>query len=410
MKETRALDVEQVRSEFPVLKVPVHGHPLVYFDSAASAQKPQVVIDAMLEHYRNRNANVHRGVHYLSQEASLGYEAARGVAARFLNAGDQSQVIFAHGTTSALNLVARSYGDTHVKQGDHILVSELEHHSNIVPWQQLAQRRGARVIKVPVTDTGEIDLDEFRGLLSDRTKIVAVSHASNVLGTITPVSEIAALSHAVGAVLVVDGAQSAPHLPIDVSELNCDFFACSGHKLYAPTGVGLLWGRGDILEAMPPYEGGGGMIDKVTFEKTTYAKPPARFEAGTPPIEGAIGLAAALEWLRSLDSAAVVNHEEQILAYAVERLVEIPGLRILGNPSRRVSVLSFVIDGIHPHDIGTILDANGIAIRAGHHCAQPLMHRFGVVATARVSFCPFNTTAEVDLLIDGLRKVKELFG
>lgn len=410
MEETRVLDVETVRSEFPVLRVPVHGHPLVYFDSAASAQKPQVVIDAVLEHYRNRNANVHRGVHYLSQEASIGYEAARGVAARFLNAADPSQIVFAHGTTSALNLVARSYGDTHVKQGDHILVSELEHHSNIVPWQQLAHRRGARIIKIPVTDDGELDLDEFRGLLSDRAKIVAISHASNVLGTITPVSEVAALSHGVGAVVVVDGAQSAPHLPIDVMELGCDFFACSGHKLYGPTGVGLLWARSELLEAMPPYEGGGGMIDKVTFEKTTYAKPPARFEAGTPPIEGAIGLAVALEWLRSLEPAAVAAHEERLLDYAIERLTEIAGLRIIGNPNRRVSVLSFVIDGIHPHDIGTILDANGIAIRAGHHCAQPLMHRFGLVATARASFCPFNTTAEVDLLIDGLGKVKELFG
>jgi len=410
MTTPAVLDLARIRADFPILGRPVNGRPLVYLDSAASAQKPQVVIDAVTRHYQTSNANVHRGVHFLSQEASAGYEAARVTAAGFLGAADASEVIFAHGTTSAINLVARAWGNGHMKQGDHILVSELEHHSNIVPWQQLAIRKGGRVIKVPVTDTGEIDLDAYRSLLSERTKMVAVSHVSNVLGTISPIQQMADMAHEHGAVLLVDGAQSAPHLPIDVQALHGDFFVCSGHKVYGPTGVGLLWGRKEILEVMPPYEGGGGMIDLVTFEKTTYAKPPARFEAGTPPVEAVIGLAAALTWFKALDAAALQRHEHDLLQYAKGRLGEVPGVSLMGNPAHQASVISFTMDGVHPHDIGTILDTEGVAIRAGHHCAQPLMQRFGVVSTARASFCAFNTREDVDALIAGLGKVREVFG
>jgi len=410
MTTAATLDVTRIRADFPILGQPVHGRPLVYLDSAASAQKPQAVIDAVARHYRTSNANVHRGVHLLSQEASAAYEAARVAAARFLGAAEPGEVIFAHGTTSGLNLVARSYGDTHVRQGDHILVSELEHHSNIVPWQQLAIRKGGRVLKIPITDAGEIDLDAYRGLLSERTRIVAVSHVSNVLGTIAPIQEMADLAHDVGAVLVVDGAQSAPHLPIDVQALHCDFFACSGHKVYGPTGVGLLWGRKALLDAMPPYEGGGGMIDLVTFEKTTYAQVPARFEAGTPPVEAVVGLAAALDWFTALDSAALQAHEHDLMVYATGRLSELPGVTILGRSPRKASVVSFVVDGIHAHDVGTVLDTEGVAIRAGHHCAQPLMTRYGVSATCRASFCAFNTRDEVDTLMGGMRRVREVFG
>lgn len=410
MTTAAALDVARIRAEFPILDQPVHGHPLVYLDSAASAQKPRAVIEAVTRHYQTRNANVHRGVHHLSQEASAAYEAARVTAARFLGAAEPAEVVFAHGTTSGLNLVARSWGDAHVKQGDHILVSELEHHSNIVPWQQLAIRRGGRVVKIPVTDAGEIDLDAYRGLLSERTRIVAVSHVSNVLGTIVPIRQMADLAHGVGAVLVVDGAQSAPHLAIDVQALHADFFVCSGHKVYGPTGVGLLWGRRALLDAMPPYEGGGGMIDLVTFEKTTYAKAPARFEAGTPPVEAVVGLAAALDWLAALDGEAVRAHEHDLLTYATGRLGELPGVTLLGRAPERASVVSFVVDGVHAHDVGTILDTEGVAVRAGHHCAQPLMARYGLTSTVRASFCAFNTRDEIDTLMAGMHQVRKVFG
>lgn len=410
MTTTAALDVARIRADFPILDRAAQGRPLVYLDSAASAQKPRAVIEAVRAHYETRNANVHRGVHLLSQEASQAYEDARTTAARFLGAAGAAEVVFAHGNTSAINLVARAYGDAHVRQGDHILVSELEHHSNIVPWQQLAIRKGGRVIKIPVTDAGEIDLEAYRQLLSDRTKIVAVSHVSNVLGTIVPVQQMADLAHEAGAVLLVDGAQGAPHLSIDVQQLHCDFYTCSGHKVYGPTGVGLLWGRKDLLDAMPPYEGGGGMIDLVTFEKTTYAKAPARFEAGTPPVEAVVGLAAALDWFKAIDADALQAHEHDLLEYATARLGELPGIRILGTAPRKASVLSFVMEGVHAHDVGTILDTEGVAIRAGHHCAQPLMARYGVSSTARASFCAFNTRDEVDAMIAGLQKVREVFG
>lgn len=410
MTTTAVLDVARIRADFPILDRVAHGRPLVYLDSAASAQKPRAVIDAVRTHYETRNANVHRGVHLLSQEASAAYEDARITAARFLGAAEPGEVVFAHGNTSAINLVARAWGDGHVRQGDHILVSELEHHSNIVPWQQLAIRKGGRVVKIPVTDAGEIDLDAYRGLLSDRTRIVAVSHVSNVLGTIVPIQQMADLAHEAGAVLLVDGAQGAPHLPINVQALHCDFYTCSGHKVYGPTGVGLLWGRKDLLDAMPPYEGGGGMIDLVTFEKTTYAKAPARFEAGTPPVEAVVGLAAALDWLKAIDADALQAHEHDLLEYATGRLGELPGITILGTAPQKASVLSFVMDGVHAHDVGTILDTEGVAIRAGHHCAQPLMARYGVASTARASFCAFNTREEVDVMIAGLHKVREVFG
>jgi cysteine desulfurase/selenocysteine lyase len=410
MTTTAVLDVARIRADFPILDRVAHGRPLVYLDSAASAQKPRAVIDAVRRHYETRNSNVHRGVHLLSQEASQAYEDARATAARFLGAALPGEVVFAHGNTSAINLVARAYGDGHIKQGDHILVSELEHHSNIVPWQQLAHRKGGRVIKIPVTDQGEIDLDAYQSLLSDRTKIVAVSHVSNVLGTIVPIQQMADLAHGVGAVLLVDGAQGAPHLPINVQSLHCDFYTCSGHKVYGPTGVGLLWGRQALLDAMPPYEGGGGMIDVVTFEKTTYAKAPARFEAGTPPVEAVVGLQAALDWLKAIDADALQAHEHDLLEYATARLGELPGIRILGTAPRKASVLSFVMEGVHAHDVGTILDTEGVAIRAGHHCAQPLMARYGVTSTARASFCAFNTREEVDVMIAGLHRVREVFG
>lgn len=410
MTTTAVLDVARIRADFPILDRVAHGRPLVYLDSAASAQKPRAVIDAVRAHYETRNSNVHRGVHLLSQEASAAYEDARVTAARFLGAAEPGEVVFAHGNTSAINLVARAWGDGHVRQGDHILVSELEHHSNIVPWQQLAIRKGGRVVKIPITDAGEIDLEAYRELLSDRTKIVAVSHVSNVLGTIVPIQQMADLAHEVGAVLLVDGAQGAPHLPINVQALHCDFYTCSGHKVYGPTGVGLLWGRKELLEAMPPYEGGGGMIDLVTFEKTTYAKAPARFEAGTPPVEAVVGLAAALDWLKAIDADALQAHEHDLLEYATGRLGELPGITIIGTAPQKASVLSFVMDGVHAHDVGTILDTEGVAIRAGHHCAQPLMARYGVASTARASFCAFNTREEVDVMIAGLHKVREVFG
>ncbi|MFN2315626.1 MAG: cysteine desulfurase [Gemmatimonadales bacterium] len=410
MTTTAVLDVARIRADFPILDRVAHGRPLVYLDSAASAQKPRAVIDAVRAHYETRNANVHRGVHLLSQEASGAYEDARTTAARFLGAAETAEVVFAHGNTSAINLVARAWGDGHIKQGDHILVSELEHHSNIVPWQQLAIRKGGRVVKIPITDSGEIDLDAYKSLLSDRTKIVAVSHVSNVLGTIVPIQQMADLAHEAGALLLVDGAQGAPHLPTNVQALHCDFYTCSGHKVYGPTGVGLLWGRKELLDAMPPYEGGGGMIDLVTFEKTTYAKAPARFEAGTPPVEAVVGLAAALNWLRTIDADALQAHEHDLLEYATGKLGELPGITILGTAPQKASVLSFVMDGVHAHDVGTILDTEGVAIRAGHHCAQPLMARYGVASTARASFCAFNTRDEVDVMIAGLHKVREVFG
>ncbi|HEV2292131.1 MAG TPA: SufS family cysteine desulfurase [Gemmatimonadales bacterium] len=404
-----SLDVAAIRAAFPVFGRRIRGRPLVYLDTAASAQMPAAAIEAMVRHQSEGHANVHRGVHTLSYEATEAYDAVRERARRFLNAASADEVIFAHGTTSAVNLVARSWGDAHVKRGDEIVVTLLEHHSNFVPWQMLAERTGARLKVAPLLSDGSLDREAFERLLSDRTRVVAVAHVSNVLGTVLPVRWIADLAHARGAVVVVDGAQSAPHFPVDVQELGCDFFVCSGHKLYGPTGVGLLYGRLPLLQAMAPYETGGGMIERVTVERTTFAPPPGRFEAGTPPILSVVGLGAAIEWLAGLDREAIAAHEQALLARATERISEVPGVRILGTAPGKVSVLSFVMDGVHPHDIGTVLDAEGIAIRAGHHCAQPLMQQLGVPGTARASFGVYNDLDDVDALVGGLRRVREVF-
>lgn len=404
-----SLDVAAIRAAFPVFGRRVRGRPLVYLDTAASAQMPAAAIEAMVRHQSEGHANVHRGVHTLSYEATEAYDAVRERARRFLNAASADEVIFAHGTTSAINLVARSWGDAHVKRGDEIVVTLLEHHSNFVPWQVLAERTGARLRVAPLLPDGSLDRGAFEALLSDRTRVVAVAHVSNVLGTVLPVRWIADLAHARGAVVVVDGAQSAPHLPVDVQALGCDFFVCSGHKLYGPTGVGVLYGRLSLLQAMAPYETGGGMIERVTIERTTFAPPPGRFEAGTPPILPVVGLGAAIEWLASLDREAIAAHEQALLARATERISEVPGVRVLGTAPGKVSVLSFVMDGVHPHDIGTVLDAEGIAIRAGHHCAQPLMQQLGVPGTARASFGVYNDFDDVDALVRGLQRVREVF-
>jgi len=402
-----AWDVHRVRADFPILTREVRGTPLVYLDNAATAQKPRAVIEAITHYYETGNANVHRGVHALSQEATTEYERVRELAARFFNVSP-GEIIFTAGTTAGLNLVAQSYGGSVLRPGDEILVSEMEHHSNLVPWQLLAERTGAVVRMIPIMDSGGLDLGAFERLLGPRTRIVAVTHASNVIGAINPINAIAAMAHEAGAVVVVDGAQSAPHLRVDLRAIDCDFFACSGHKLYGPTGIGLLYGKRALLEAMPPWQGGGGMISEVQIERSTYAPPPERFEAGTPPIAEVVGLGAAIDYVLAWDWEALVAYEQGLVAEATRQLGEVPGLRILGEGADRVSVLSFVLDGIHPHDAGTVLDTLGIAVRAGHHCAQPLMRRFGVPATIRASFGAYNTPREVEQLIAGLYQVRKV--
>jgi len=403
------LDVEAVRRDFPILDVRIGSKPLVYFDNAATTHKPQVVIDAIQRFYMLQNANIHRGVHYLSQQATDAYEQARAKVARFLGAGSPDEIVFVRGATEAVNLVAASWGGKFLRAGDEIVITAMEHHANIVPWQLLAERTGAVVRVAPITDDGELDLPQFHALLGRKTRLVAFAHVSNALGTINPVRELIAAARAVGATVLVDGAQSAPHLPVDVQELGCDFFVCSGHKIYGPTGIGVLWGRREILESMPPYQGGGDMIEKVTFEKTTFKEPPSRFEAGTPHIAGGIGLGAAVDYLDRIGRERIAAHEDEIASYAVEKLSQVEGLRIVGRPRHRAGAVSFVMDDVHPHDIGTILDSNGIAIRAGHHCAQPLMQRLGLAATARASFGLYNTRSEVDVLVAGLAKVRAMF-
>jgi len=403
-----ALDVGRVRQDFPVLRTRIHGKPLVYLDSAATSQKPQAVISAMDDFLSHWNANVHRGVHDLSQRATLEYDAIRERVRAFFNAADSSEIVFSHGTTSAINLVAHSYGGSVLRSGDEIVLTEMEHHSNIVPWQLLAQRSGAVIRVAPITDRGELRLDALEALLGPRTRIVAVTHVSNVLGTVNPIRRIADLTHAAGAVLLVDGAQSAPHLRVDVRALGCDFFVCSGHKMLGPTGVGVLFGRRDLLEGMPPYEGGGGMIERVSFEETTFAPPPARFEAGTPPVAEVVGLGAAIDYLERTGFDRISRHEQTLLDLAYEQLRGFPGLRIIGEAADRASVLSFVLDGAHPHDVGTILDQEGVAVRAGHHCAQPLMRRLGLISTVRASFSLYNTADDVAALLRGLRRVREV--
>jgi cysteine desulfurase/selenocysteine lyase len=402
-----ALDVARVRADFPALHQQVNGRPLVYLDNAATTQKPQAVLDALLGFYSRDCANVHRGVHALSQRATDAYEGARETVARFLNARPR-EIVFTRGTTEAINLVAYSYG-SRLSPGDEILITELEHHSNIVPWQMLAERTGARLRVAPIDDRGEIILEEFQRLLGPRTRIVAVAHVSNALGTVNPVEEICRLAHTYGARVLVDGAQAVPHLAVDVRALDCDFYAFSGHKIYGPTGIGVLFGRWELLEAMPPYQGGGDMIRSVTFEKTLYNDPPYRFEAGTPHIAGAIGLAAAIEYVTRLGLEEIRRHEQQLLEAATRALEEIPGVRIVGTAAHKAAVVSFVLDGVHPHDVATVLDHEGVAVRAGHHCAQPLMERFGLPATTRASFALYNTLEEVDALARAVRRARELF-
>ena len=409
-RDEGALDVDAVRRDFPILGRAVRGRALVYLDNAATTQKPRPVIDAVERYYEEENANIHRGVHFLSQQATFSYERARGRLATFVNAAESAEVVFCRGTTEAANLVAHGYGRSRLGAGDEILVTHMEHHSNIVPWQMLCEDTGARLKVAPVTDDGELDLAAFADRLSPRTRLVAVTHASNVLGTVNPVRRICELAHEYGAVVFVDGAQGAPHLPVDVQALGCDFYALSGHKLFAPTGIGILYGRRELLEGMGPYEGGGSMIRSVSFEGTTWAEPPARFEAGTPNIAGAVGLAAAVDYLNGLGMERVSAHEEDLLAHASEQLAEVEGLRLFGEARPKVPVLSFALDGAHPHDIGTILDAEGVAVRTGHHCAQPLMARFGVPAMTRASLAFYNTPGEIDLLVEALRQVDAVMG
>ncbi|MBN9616935.1 MAG: cysteine sulfinate desulfinase [Acidobacteriales bacterium 59-55] len=402
-------DIERVRADFPILEQRVHDLPLVYLDNAATTQKPRAVIDAISNYYLSYNANIHRGVHQLSQSATDAYEAARKSVQTFLNAEDAKEIIFVRGATEAINLVAQSYGRQHVNSGDEIIVTAMEHHSNIVPWQMLCEEKGAHLRVAPINDAGELLLDEFEAMLNAKTKLVAVVHTSNVLGTVNPVRRIVEMAHTKGIPVLLDGAQAVPHGGVDVRALDCDFYAFSGHKIYGPTGIGILYGKRALLEAMPPYQGGGDMIRSVTFEKTIYNQLPYKFEAGTPDIAGVVGLGAAIEYVNGIGLSDIVAHEEDLLAYGTEALGAIPGLTLIGTAKEKVSVLSFVLEGIHPHDIGTILDRQGIAIRTGHHCAQPLMQRFGIPATARASLAVYNTAQEIDALVAGIHKVKEVF-
>ena len=404
-----AFDVERIRRDFPILSRSIRGRKLVYLDNAATTQKPQVVIDRLVRYYTEENSNVHRGVHYLSEVATADYEAARTTVKKFINARDEKEIVFTRGTTEAINLVAQSWGRVNVREGDEILITAIEHHSNIVPWQLLCEEKKARLRVAPVDDDGDIILDELARLLTPRTRLVAVGHASNALGTINPIAEIIAMAHANGSLVLVDGAQGVPHMPIDVQALDCDFYAFSGHKVYAPTGIGALYGKESILDAMPPWQGGGDMILSVSFEKTTFNALPYKFEAGTPNIEGVIGLAAALDYVSLAGIENIAAHEHDLLTYATGRLREVDGLRIIGTAKRKAAVISFTLEGVHPHDIGTILDREGVAIRTGHHCAQPLMLRFNIPATSRASFAMYNTRAEADALITGLHKVIEVF-
>lgn len=403
-------DVERVRADFPILHQQAHGHPLVYLDNAATSQKPKAVIEAIVRYYERYNANIHRGVHYLSEQATAEYETARKSVQKFINAARPAEIIFVRGTTEAINLVAQTYGRVHVGAGDEVLITAMEHHSNIVPWQLLCEEKGAKLRVAPINDAGELILEEFGKLLGPRTKLVAVGHVSNALGTVNPIATITKMAHAKNIPVLVDGAQAVPRMPVDVQQLDCDFYTFSGHKTYGPTGIGVLYGKLPLLEAMPPYQGGGEMISSVSFEKTVYNKVPYKFEAGTPDISGPIGLRAAIEYLDRLGMENIARHEHELLTYATDKVSAIPGVRLIGTAKEKAGVLSFVMDGVHPHDIGTILDQEGIAIRTGHHCAQPVMARFGLDATARASFGLYNTREEVDALVRGLEKVREVFG
>jgi cysteine desulfurase/selenocysteine lyase len=404
-----SFDVERVQKDFPILAGTNRGKPLVFLDSAASAQKPQVVLDAMNALYTTGYANVHRGVYELSEKATLAFEGVREKARAFLNAPDSREIVFVRGTTEAINLVAATFGRANVGEGDEVLITHLEHHSNIVPWQMLCEENGATLRVAPIDEDGALIVDEFVKLLGPRTKLAAVAHVSNALGTILPVRELADLCHEHGVPLLVDGAQAVPHQRVDIQSLGCDFYAFSSHKVFGPTGVGVLWGRSELLEAMPPYQGGGDMILTVSFEKTVFADLPHKFEAGTPDIGGVVGFGAALDYVSSLGLEAVAAYEHELLEYATGALEAIPGLRLIGTAPQKASVLSFVLDCAHPHDIGTILDREGVAVRTGHHCAQPVMERFGVPATARASLALYNTRNDVDALVDALHKVREMF-
>jgi len=402
-------NVEKVRKDFPVLAREVNGKPLVYLDNAASSQVPQMVIDRGSKYLAEEHSNVHRGVHYLSQHATNAFEAAREKVKRFINAKEAAECVFVRGCTEGVNLVASSYGRRFINEGDEILVSQMEHHSNIVPWQIVAEERGAKIRVIPINERGELIIEEYENLLNERTKIVAVSHVSNSLGTVNPLRAMIATAHKFGVPVCVDAAQSVPHFPVDVQDLDADFFVFSGHKMFAPTGSGVAYGKREWLDKMPPYQTGGGMIRTVTLERSTYAPIPEKFEAGTPAIANAIGLGAAIDYINALDFEAAAAYEHELLEYATERLADIPEVTIIGTAAEKASVLSFTIEGIHPHDIGTILDQQGIAIRAGHHCAQPVMNFFDVPATARASFAFYNTREEVDKLADSIQKVIEVF-
>ena len=404
-----SLDVAAIRQDFPILRQRVHGKPLAYLDNAATTQKPQAVIDRLTRYYTEENANVHRGVHVLSGRATDAYEAARETARRFLNAAESREIIFVRGATEGINLVAQAYGRAHVGAGDEIVLSEMEHHSNIVPWQMLCEEKRARLRIIPMTDAGDLRLDEYERLLTDRTRLVAVTHVSNALGTVNRVADIIRLAHRRGIPVLIDGAQAVAHMPVDVQALGCDFYVFSGHKVFGPTGIGVLYGRAPLLDAMPPYQGGGDMIRSVTFDRTSYNELPYKFEAGTPHIAGAVGLAAAIDYLAAIGSDRVAAQERELLDYGTEAIVQVPGLRLMGTAHDKAGILSFVIDGVHPHDIGTIVDRAGVAIRTGHHCCQPLMARLGVPATARASLAVYNTRDEIDALIRALRSVREMF-
>jgi cysteine desulfurase / selenocysteine lyase len=402
-------DVMKIREDFPVLKQTIHGKPLVYLDNAATSQKPQVVIDAIRKFYEVDCANIHRGVHELSQRSTAAYEETRAKVKKFLNAKSKSEIIFVRGTTEGINLVTQTWGRRNIREGDEIIIAGLEHHSNIVPWQMLCEEKAARLRVIPINDRGELILEEYEKLLGPRTRMVAIGHVSNALGTINPIEQIIQMAHKVGALTLVDGAQATPHIKVDVQALDADFYAFSGHKVVGPTGIGVLYGKAKLLHAMPPYQGGGDMIRTVTFEKTTYNDVPYKFEAGTPDIAGGIGLGAAVDYLMRLGMDNIAAYEHELLLYGTEALSRIPGLQIIGTAKEKAAVISFVMEGIHPHDIGTVLDRQGIAVRTGHHCAQPVMDRYKIPATTRASFAFYNTMAEIDALAAGLAKVKEVF-
>ena len=403
------IDLDRIRADFPILHRTVNDRALVYLDNAATSQKPWAVLEALRTYYETQNANIHRGVHTLSVKATEAYEAARCKVQRFIGAARPEEIVFVRGATKAVNLVAQTYGRANVGTGDEVLISTMEHHSNIVPWQMLCEQTGAQLKVVPINDAGELLMDEYERMLNPRTKLVAITHVSNALGTINPVAEIVKLAHAREIPVLLDGAQAAPHLPIDVQQIGCDFYAITGHKMFGPTGIGALYARYDLLDAMPPYQGGGEMIASVSFDKTVYNAVPHKFEAGTPNIAGAIGLGAAIDYMIEIGHDAIMAHEHDLLTYATSRLESIPEVRLIGTAKEKAAVVSFLVQGIHPHDVGTILDQEGIAVRTGHHCAQPVMQRYGVPATARASFALYNTRAEVDALVGAIRKVVEVF-